>query len=461
MIKNKITKLNGELETILNSFKTKGSFTRNFSYLFSGKLLTVVLSLVVTPILTRIYSPEAYGYFSFFNAVAMNFAVVSTLSYEKALIIINTRKKFYNLLFACFLLTFILAFILYLIFQLLYFREGIFKLELGLDQLFIHLIVIACILYSLTIILSNWNIRKSQFKFAAKNGVISQVGSRFSSLILGFISAPIFGLALSEIISKSIIIFSNFRKNIYSEWKIIQRNVDFNEMKIVIKEQAAYPKFILPSTYINTLINQLPIFFITLQFGKEILGHYSLAVSILYLPIIVITNSLSSVVIKRINELKDNGQVLKQFVSRITLLLFIVTTPFFIIMILASKSLFPFFFGQNWSLAGVFGTIIGFYAIIDIFLIFSNSLMLVFKKERVVFKYQILQLLCSLLGLLPGYLLNSFQIALIGYGMVYFIFGLIKVQVSYRLINLQYTIQFTAIFLLLMLVLFSQLNLTF
>jgi O-antigen/teichoic acid export membrane protein len=426
--------------------------------LFSGRILTIFLSFVVTPILTRLYSPEAYGYFSFFNAIAMNFTVISSLSYEKSLVIVKPEKKFYNLFTACFLLVFIFAAMFYLSLEAVYLWGGKLQLQSRLDQSYIHIIIAGCILYSSATIVSKWNIRRSQFKFAAKNGVYSQIGSRSTSLLFGFISAPIFGLIVSEIVGKLIIVIATFFKNVRQEWQLLRENVNLNEIWEVIKELKAYPKFILASSYTSTLINQLPIFYISFLLGKEILGNYSLALSIVYLPIMLITNTLSSVVLKKINDLRSNILETKIFLNRTINLLFVFTTPFFILLILFSDILFPFLFGENWVLAGQFASIISFYVLIDVFLIYSSSIMLVFEKEKLVFKYHLIHLLSAALGIMPGVLLNDFKIAIIGYGLIYVIFGIFKIHIALRLVKLNLLVKFAAIYVILLITLILKFN---
>jgi O-antigen/teichoic acid export membrane protein len=61
------------------------------------KYLLLDLLFLTTPLLTGIYSPEAYGYFSFFNTLATNFATISTLGFSTALIIASDERDFYNL----------------------------------------------------------------------------------------------------------------------------------------------------------------------------------------------------------------------------------------------------------------------------------------------------------------------------------------------------------------------------
>ena len=47
----------------------KGSFIQNVSIVFSGNAASLFLQLIFAPIICRIYGPEAYGEFAYFNEI--------------------------------------------------------------------------------------------------------------------------------------------------------------------------------------------------------------------------------------------------------------------------------------------------------------------------------------------------------------------------------------------------------
>ncbi|WP_375579613.1 oligosaccharide flippase family protein [Marivirga tractuosa] len=441
MIKKGLKKVHQEGLDILSSFKTKDSFTRNFSYLFSGRVITTLLSFAVTPVLTRIYSPEAYGYFAFFNAFVMNFTVVSSLSYDSALVIVDKERKFYNLFFACILLSFLTSFLLLGGLLILYFSptlRNFINLDNDLPLSLIFLISFGGILYSLTQLQPKWNIRRKQFKHAARVGVINQIISRSTAIILGFFyGAPIYGLVFSELASKINAITINTYKNLIKEWSLFTKAISFKVVIEVLKEQLSYPKYILSGKYIGLISKQIPIFVGAFFFNSEIIGNYGLAISMLILPMNILSNTIQPVILKKVNDSKKNNEDIRSFVIKILNIILILATPFFTLLFIFSEWVFPVIFGEQWILAGQFAKIISVYLIVDIIQVFSGSLYLVYEKQRQLFNTHLSKFLLSVIFILPGIFYENFNYVLIGFGFIYYIMGWYEVNKVLKYIGLR------------------------
>ena len=81
----------------IGSLKVKGSLTQNFAWTSSTKLAASVLSIIITPILTRIYSPGDYGLFSVFSIIITNYLALSSLGYWEAMMIVKSKREFFQL----------------------------------------------------------------------------------------------------------------------------------------------------------------------------------------------------------------------------------------------------------------------------------------------------------------------------------------------------------------------------
>ena len=74
-------------------------FIKNIILLVSGTLLAQSVSIISSPILTRIYSPEAFGELGVFTSITSIFSVFMCLRYELALVI--PKEKEYALALLC------------------------------------------------------------------------------------------------------------------------------------------------------------------------------------------------------------------------------------------------------------------------------------------------------------------------------------------------------------------------
>src|SRR5680860_1336201 len=72
---------------IIKRILPKGEFNRNVLTLMTGTGIAQVIPLAITPILTRIYSPEQFGVFALFIAIASSLSIVATGRYELAIML--------------------------------------------------------------------------------------------------------------------------------------------------------------------------------------------------------------------------------------------------------------------------------------------------------------------------------------------------------------------------------------
>ncbi len=427
------------LKDIYRSFNQEGSFLRNSSYLFSSRVFTTIMAVLLTPILTRLYNPESYGYFSLINAIILNFSMVSSLSYDNALVIIKKEREFYNLLLSCVLLSLIFTSLLLLgLVSLTYFLDNSYSLyEFLRAPYFITLTVVGGFIYANAQLFSKWNVRRAKFLFISKVWVSHQIMNKLVSLLLGYFYAPVFGLVLGELSGKVLSIFLNIRYNIIKEWKSLIRLLSKKESIRVLFQWKSYPKYILPDKYISMLVNQAPIFILSFYFGASILGNFSLSMSIIGLPIILIANTMSSVILKKTSDSKSNKEEIRQFIRKGVTLITLLLLPCFVILILFSDDLFSVIFGSNWLEAGRMASIIAAYSIVQMYQVFAMPLFQVYEKEKKALLINSFQLIFILVFTLPGIFLKDALLIIAGYGLVRYVFGWMQIVSSFRLVEVR------------------------
>jgi O-antigen/teichoic acid export membrane protein len=85
----------------LRDHAEKRSFTWNVSIMLAGTAAGQAISIVLSPILTRLFTPEQFGYLSVYNSVLMTLAVVASLGFELAIPICLVEAECANLLALC------------------------------------------------------------------------------------------------------------------------------------------------------------------------------------------------------------------------------------------------------------------------------------------------------------------------------------------------------------------------
>ena len=79
----------------------KSDFTKNILRVVSGNSFAKILAFALTPIITRIYSPDDYGVFSIFISLIAVTGAIITLRLSAAIPIEKNRNNLHNLIGIC------------------------------------------------------------------------------------------------------------------------------------------------------------------------------------------------------------------------------------------------------------------------------------------------------------------------------------------------------------------------
>ena len=67
--------------------KIKSEFTRNVLTLMTGTTISLAIPIAISPVLTRIYTPQDFGVFTLYMAITTIIAVLVTGRYELAIML--------------------------------------------------------------------------------------------------------------------------------------------------------------------------------------------------------------------------------------------------------------------------------------------------------------------------------------------------------------------------------------
>jgi O-antigen/teichoic acid export membrane protein len=425
------------IKKTFKSLFTKGSFTQDVAIVGGGKTLVAIIGFLFIPILSRLYTPEAYGIFSLYYAIVTFLAILFTLSYPSALIIAEDEKSFYNLFTLSTLTLILFTFILLIL--LIFLKEKINNAaHLFTNPDYIYFIPVGIVLNGAILIFVPWNIRRKQFIFSSSVATGHNLLIRIINLILGLVyKFNNFGLILGNQIGRFLAVLMHLKKNIPREKRSLCENVSWQGILKAARNYKNYPLFILPGTIVENLKNQAAIYFIGFGFSKVILGNFSIALSVLSAPIQILANSISSVFLEKVNRLylTDRAKI-PVFVNELLIKLFIIGLLPFSLLVVFSEELIVFFLGENWQMAGKFTSILGSYFFVLLLISPIIPVLQVFKKERQIFIFNTSGFIINVVSLSIGLYFANIDLLILLFSLSNFILYLIQGIYIYRIINL-------------------------
>ena len=335
-------------------------FIKNIILLVSGTLLAQSVSIISSPILTRIYSPEAFGELGVFTSITSIFSVFMCLRYELALVI--PKEKEYALALLCLSFSICCLITGNVALFILYSQKNIFKsFKINNSCLFALLFLIYIFSSGIFSICNYWYTREGKFKYLAIRQIVNTVLTIGIEIILSLFIAKnsgmgmILGYTLSLSIT-TLILFVNILKENYCDIKKIT-------IKDIRKEAYKYREFPLFASWtalLNTLSFSLPSLMLSFFFNSNIVGYYSLAYKILDMPVSLVGGAVAQAFYPQINAqntLEDKKNLTLKVVKT---LLEIGLVPVILVGI-AAPWIFTVFFGKECVTTGYYARLLSLW----------------------------------------------------------------------------------------------------
>ncbi|MDD1674805.1 MAG: oligosaccharide flippase family protein, partial [Methanomicrobiales archaeon] len=318
--------------------------------LVGGTTVTQVLSILASPVLTRLFGPEAFGLSALFVSITSIISVFVCLRYELAIMLPETEEDAVNLvgvsIFAVILITLLTI-------PVSYFGSTAIALWLNAPELgaYMWLVPPSTFLSGLFLALNYWNTRTRQFGRLANvrvAGAVATTGSQIGAGIAGFTSAGVLigGSILGSFISTFVLMVQVWRDDSH----LFRKGLHWQRMKQGIIRYRNFPLFDSWAALLNSVSTSLPFFLLSIYFSPAIVGFYSLGNRILKLPLGFIGSSINQVFYQRAAEAKHKGdEALRALSHAIFLRLAVLGSyPIFLLMVIGQE-VFVVVFGGNWA----------------------------------------------------------------------------------------------------------------
>jgi O-antigen/teichoic acid export membrane protein len=403
---------------MINKLKPKSEFSHNVLTLMTGTTIAQAIPIAISPILTRIYTPEDFGVFALFLAITGVFSVVASGRYELALMLPRKEEDAINIFALGMMIIVLLTGVLFLTVFLFhtYLVDILNNEKIGY---WLYFIPVAFFLIGFFNLLSYYNNRQKNYKDMANATIIKSVVLAVVQLTVGFFKAGASGLISGQIISS---LFANLQllKNIIKDKKLLS-SVSKVKMIALAKRYKDFPKYQAPHAMLNTFSSYLPIYMFTPFFGLGVVGFYALSTRIVFTPMMILAGASAKVYNQNVTKLYNDKGDTYGFTIRLLKSLFKkVIIPFLLIIIFA-PDIFAFVFGDEWREAGVYTQILAPWLWMVFFtstITFIPSLLNMQKKALLL---EVIYTILRVIGIGIGIWYESVNIALICYSIIGFL----------------------------------------
>lgn len=408
------TKLTEMLNQDTASGDKKSKFLSDVLKLVSGTTIVQVIGVLASPILARLFGPEAFGLFAVFSSIVRILVIFMSLRYEFAIMLPESNEEAVNIL----AVSLGSATLISLLFVPFIWIGGPMLLQWlnspGLVQ-YLWMIPLALFFGGLDIghpALNYWAVRVRRFEDLTLTRVINQVvatGLKLAFGFAGFVSTGILigANVIGAVISPLVLVW-----RMWPETKALMlRAVNWNAMGAGIKRYRKFPIYGIWSALLNTFSWQLPVFLLARYFSSTVVGFYSLGFRILQLPMSLIGAAIAQVFFSRAAEAHAQGELTPLVDSVFDKLVKLGIFPTLVLGIVGAK-LFALIFGSDWYEAGVYVQILSVWAFFWFISSPLSTLLSVLEMQRFELQFNILLLVMRFIALSIGGILKDARLSI-------------------------------------------------
>lgn len=339
------------------SYIARSRFVRDVVIVAGGTGLAQAITVAFSPIITRLYGPEAFGILGVFTAVAAVISQVASLAYAHAIVLPASDDDARALLRLSLLITVGFTALSAAVFGAFHHKIGN-ALRFGAASSYLLLVPVVVFCSAIAQALQQWLIRKKRFRSISGVEVAQAtvIGASKSGVGLIAATAPIL-LVLNGIgyALRAVLTWLAARRTLVDQRELSRPAhglVEGASLRTVAHMYRDFPFYRAPQLLLGSVSQSIPPMILAAGFGPSAAGFYALSIRVLHLPVLLVSDAIGKVFLPRIAEAAHCGEKLQPLILKATGGLALTGLLPFGMVIAFGPQLFGLVFGPEWVRAG-------------------------------------------------------------------------------------------------------------
>lgn len=339
-------------------------------------VISQFINLAVTPILSRLYSPEAFGIYAYVLAIMAVLGPVAGLKLENAIPLAESDREAGAVLRVGILAALCTTTITTLLSALIIVGNPAWTE--GSNLAWVAYVGPLAFLTYLFTSLSQAILRRRAYGEIGRRNLAQSFGTSLGQVTGGLIANSAAGLLLGQAFGRVVSVWGLAR----ASRDLLRAGVSLSAASIVLRTYWRFPLIFAPAAIVNNLGSYLPLFLIGHWFGVSAAGNLSMADRALMLPSAVIGVAVGQVMIGEVaNRVRSGTGGSSALYLKASANLAIVALPLGISCFVLAPWFFPWALGGDWADAGEYARamsvalIVGFVAspLSSLFYVFEGA----------------------------------------------------------------------------------------
>lgn len=404
------------------------AFALDVFKIVSGTMFAQIIVVLSSPLLTRLYGPEAFGILAIFSSITTMVGVIACMSLEYAILLPKEDKEAANLLGMSLIIVVIVT---SLTLPVVYFGGDLIARLFRAPELGPYLLLVppSIFISGIFLALNSWNSRTKHFGRLAVAQVTQSFASTGIRLGSGFAGYATGGNLIGAQVVGSLISTGVLGGQIWRDDRVLLRgSISWKGMLDGLKRYKKFPLIDSGSRLLNAASWQLPVFLLAAFFSPAVAGFYALGFMIFQMPMNLIGGSIAKVFLQRVSVARFDGTLPLLVENVFRVLVIVGVFPMLTVTVLGPE-IFSVVFGDIWAEAGLYAQILGLWAFVWFISAPLSSIWAVLEKQEFGLVFTTLNFVTRLISLILGALAGSPIIALILFAISgFFAYGYLNVK---------------------------------
>lgn len=324
-------------------------FHANALRMLAGTLIAQALPLVATPLLSRIYEPEAFALQFLFMSFASALGVLATFRLELAMVMAPTGEEARSLAGLILMTTAGLC-----ILQMLVLSAGAADIAaiagFGDNTSWLWLLPVFTLAFSVFHVSTAFASRRHLFGPVASAGATLQVTYVGSALMTAAAGALLQGLAAAKLFGQ-VVAAASLTFRVRSDWSRLHPGKSLARAPDLLRKNSQFIVYNTPYSLSGGLLRDMPLYCLSTLATAALAGHFALARMVVMAPAALVSAGFGPVFFREAIASKGTSH-LQTLTLRLLRSGGIATAPLFAALMIWGDILFTAAFGEAWATSG-------------------------------------------------------------------------------------------------------------
>ena len=380
--------------------------------LFTGSAASQAITLLMAPILARIYAAEAFGAWALFIAVSSLLSTISAGRYDTAIMLPENISGARKLVFISLSHVALVALLCCISVCIIWLSSRFYDVHFHAGWL---LLPVSVFVTGSSLVFTSLLIRGGRYPSISKTRVTQSAVVAASNLAGGYLlmtGATAEGgllLIIATTLGQCIGLFMNIFAIGIRRLRLLLTNFHYDFG--TLNKYRDFPLYSMPEAALGAALTSMPVYIFTYLMGGAVAGQYSLAQRCLMLPVAVLGGAMSQVNFREFARINAKGEAIQGALFRAWLRAALFAVLPSLILLFFAGDLFRLVFGGQWGLAGEMAAVLAIPTFVTFVFTVGSSAHVVLRIQHLSLAVAVCSLLIKLA--IVGAMLNETSLRLL------------------------------------------------